>query len=287
MVYMPYSFDAANGEHPIGQRISTGLACHTTRTEAAVTAICEVIERDAITITWQAKLGMPRIILSSLSDHNLDLVNRFERTGNTVTLFDLRLDHRIPTVLSVFRGNTPHAPALAFAASSHLDPEIAVRKSIEELAHTLRMAQQIKTIAPPFICTCNYANVQNQNDHVHLYCDSDNFPLAEFIFSGADQIDFDQIENAASGDPQPNLDTLVKRINSTNHRVLLKDVTSDDVSELGLSVMRAIIPGYHPLFLGHRVRALGGTRLWEIPQKLGYRGISQSNGDNPAPHPFP
>jgi len=67
---------------------------------------------------------------------------------------------------------------------------------------------------------------------------------------------------------------------------LLADVTTEDMRDLGLLVVRAVIPGFHPLFMGHQFRALGGTRLWEIPQKFGYPGISREHGDNPLPHPF-
>jgi ribosomal protein S12 methylthiotransferase accessory factor len=69
--------------------------------------------------------------------------------------------------------------------------------------------------------------------------------------------------------------------------VLLADVTTPDVRDLGLSVVRAVVPGSHPLFMGHALRARGGRRLWEVPQRLGHRGISPATGDNPAPHPYP
>ncbi len=65
------------------------------------------------------------------------------------------------------------------------------------------------------------------------------------------------------------------------------DVTTEDVRALGLTVVRALVPGYHPLFMGYHLRALGGERLWTIPQRLGYRGITRADGDYPYPHPFP
>ena len=51
MVYMPYYFHLASGDTPIVQPISTGMACHCTPAEAAITGICEVIERDALMLT--------------------------------------------------------------------------------------------------------------------------------------------------------------------------------------------------------------------------------------------
>ncbi len=286
-VFVPYYYDKERGEFPILQPISTGLACHVGPSQAAVSAICEVLERDAFTITWQARLSRPQIILETLSDANRDLVERFECIGARVTLLNLAMDHGVPVILSVLSHEAPDAPALVFAASSHLDPEVAVRKSLEELAHGYRFCRALKNARPTFVPTRNFANVINRDAHVGLYCDHANVRLADFIFACGHRIGFHDIDNLSTGDPIRDLAVAVNRVAGTNHQVLLTDVTTDDVHELGLSVIRAIIPGYHPLCIHHRFRALGGSRLWEIPQKLGYRGILREAGDNPAPHPVP
>ena len=71
--------------------------------EAASSGICEVIERDAVTLTWQAMISPPRIQVETLSDANYDLVQRFERSGGEVTLLDITTDVGVPTVMSVLR----------------------------------------------------------------------------------------------------------------------------------------------------------------------------------------
>ena len=55
-------------------------------------------------------------------------------------------------------------------------------------------------------------------------------------------------------------------------------MTTPEVGELGLRVLRAVVPGLHPLFYGFHQRALGGDRL---RSRLG------PAADNPHPHPFP
>ncbi len=287
MVVLPYRYDPGNGELPIAQSISTGLACHRSPAEAAVSAICEVIERDAFTITWQARLGMPQIKAETLSNRNRLLVERFESTGDTVALFNLTMDHGVPTILSVLRARNAGAPALVFAASADPDPKKAARKSLEELAHTRRLAQQLKTELPPIVADPGYENVVDQDCHVRLYCDQANMPLTDFLFASDERIDFRGIGNLATEDPRRDLEILVERVRAVNHRVLLADLTTEDVEDLGLAVVRAVIPGFHPLFMKHSLRALGGARLYGVPQKLGYEGITRESGDNPAPHPYP
>lgn len=287
MAYVPYHYDPGSGEFPIAQPISTGLACHCSWEEAALSAICEVVERDAFTITWQALLARPHIRIETLCDKNRDLVARFERTGGSVTLLVLAMDHGIPTILAVLRGTAADAPAFVFAASAHPGPEEAARKSLEELAHTRALASHLKSVLPPLVPSPDYDNIVTADDHVRLYCDQANAPPAEFVLSSNASIDFRDIQNLAVGIPEQDLETTVQRIHAAGHRVLLADLTSPDVAELGLFVVRAIIPGFHPLAIGHSRRALGGFRLWEVPWRLGYTGVSRESGDNPAPHPYP
>lgn len=285
MVYVPYHYDRDVGEQMITQPISTGLACHCSWTEAAISAICEVIERDAFMITWQAMLPTPPIRLDSLSEHNRDLVERFERTGDAVRILNLTLDHGVASILSILISERPNAPALVFAASSALSPAEAVRKSLEELAHTRRYAVQLKAKLQPFVPEPDYSNIINQGTHVRLYTDQGRRGLANFLFSSAEWIDLQELEDYSGDSPEAGLRNLINTISSTNHRIFVKDLTTPDIQEVGLSVVRAVIPGFHPLFMGHRNRALGGSRLWSVPQALGYAGIT--DGDNPAPHPYP
>ena len=287
MVYIPYLFYQGTGDAPVVQPISTGLACHVSPAAAAVSGLCEVVERDAFTIMWQARLGMPQIRVETLSDRNYDLVARFERTGATITLLWLTLDAGIPTVLAVLRSPSPVAPALAFAAATALDPEEAVRKSLEELAHTRRYSQQITTSLPRLVPEPGHANVVDQMGHLNFWCDHANAPLADFVFASSQRLEFDELPRPATGSPAGDLEVLCRRLEGVGHRVLIADVTTPDVRDLGLAVVRAVVPGFHPLFMGFGIRALGGRRLWEVPQKLGHRGITRAEGDNPYPHPYP
>ncbi|HLG16591.1 MAG TPA: YcaO-like family protein [Blastocatellia bacterium] len=287
MVFVPYYFYRETGDRPICQPISTGLACHCSVAEAALAAVCEVIERDAFTITWQARMARPHLRVETLSRENRDLVLRIERAGYRVTLFDMTSDVGVPAILAVSRSDAPEAPPLAVAGAASLAPEQAVRKSLEELEHTRAYCQIIKRHVPRLAHDALHRQVTDQQDHLNFWCDNANLPLADFLFASSERVAFGELANCATGHPARDLEHLVGRVRAAGHRVLLCDLTTPDVRELGLSVVRAIIPGFHPFFVGYGYRALGGTRLWEIPQTLGYPGISRESGDNPAPHPYP
>lgn len=287
MVFLPYAYDQTAGEVPIIQPISTGLACHSSWNNAAISAICEVIERDAFSIAWQAKISPPHIHLESLSEWNYEMVKRFERAQGTVTLLNITLEHGIPTVLAILRSYSPELPSLIFAASTSLDPDDAIRKCLEELAHTRRQAHSLKANKRPIVPEPGFTNFITQDSHLRFYSEHSSAHWADFIFSSGERISFDRLENRSTHVSDQDLHFLVKRLKDLNYEVLIADVTTVDVQQLGLHVVRAIIPGFHPLFMGHKFRALGGRRLWEAPQKCGYPGISRASGDNPAPHPYP
>jgi ribosomal protein S12 methylthiotransferase accessory factor len=287
-VYVPYTIYHGSGDTPICQPISTGLACHMSPAEAAVSGVCEVIERDAVTLMWQAMISPPRLRVETLSDANYDLVERFERTGAKVTMFDITTDVGVPTVLSVMQHASEEQPAMVVAASTSLDPEEAVRKSLEELAHTRRYSQQINVKLPRLVVDPpHHENVTGQISHLNFWCDPQNVKYADFLFASRKRMDFEELPNLATGDARRDLAVISRAIESTGHRVVLVDVTTSDVRELGFSVIRAVVPGYHPLALGFAYRARGGRRLYEVPQKLGHKGITRESGENPIPHPYP
>jgi ribosomal protein S12 methylthiotransferase accessory factor len=286
-VYVPYIFYRSEEEWPLAQSISTGLSCHGSFEQAAIGGICEVIERDAFTLTWQARLSHPRIRLASLSRANRDLVCRFERAGYELGLVDITLDTGVPTILAVVRNRTPGGVPLAVAAATELDAETAVRKSLEELAHTERYMCQVKREVPRLIPTADHSNVTSQVSHVNFWCSPEHAEQAAFLTQSSAHKDFAEIQSVTASDDRRALTQLIERVAATGHDVLIKEISTPDVSELGLCVVRAIIPGFHPLFMGYQGRALGGRRLWELPQRLGFAGIDPQAGDNPFPHPFP
>lgn len=287
MVFVPYFPNHELGEVPLCQPISTGLASHFSNADASLSAICEVIERDAFTIVWQAQLSMPQILIETLSAQNQDLIRRYKHSGAEVSVLNLSMDHGIPTILSVLRHIHSELPALVFAAATHLDPEKAVRKSLEELALTRRLAKHLKLTIPSFSAEMDYSGIANKMGHVRLLCDQERAHLADFIFSSPVKTEFGDIDNISSGNAEDDVQTVVGKLTGFSRQVIIVDLTTPDVKDLGLFVHRAIIPGFHPLFFGHRVRALGGVRLWTVPQKLGFVGISSETGDNPIPHPYP
>lgn len=66
------------------------------------------------------------------------------------------------------------------------------------------------------------------------------------------------------------------------------DITTPDVADAGLSVVHVLSPDLQPIDFSHRLRYLGGRRLYEAAHELGLRDRPLAPAElNPDPHPFP
>lgn len=286
MVHLPYYFYEGEGEAPICQPISTGLACHASLDEAALAALCEVLERDAFSITWQARLRHCRVSLQSLPPMLRDLVRRFEAVGCGVFLIWLRSDHGVPTILAGQRHDAPAMPAISFGAATAADPAEACLKALEELAHTLRWMYVLKRVLPPISMSEGYDQIISQETHLRFYGEIAHRGLAQFIDASEIEIPLSDIPGVDHGTPAETLVRIVGRLSARGYRTLAAELTTPDVAQLGLHVVRIIVPGMHPLAMGHRCRARGGHRLRIVPALLGHPGFDPIRDENPAPHPF-
>jgi ribosomal protein S12 methylthiotransferase accessory factor len=262
--FLPYEPMTQYGEAAIAPATSTGLACHWNRAAAAIEALCDVVECDALAAAWHSRKALPQLRIETLSDANYDLVTRFERTGGSVTLFRASAGKVAHTVLAVLSSREPSAPARVFAAGTALDAEEAVRASLEMLAHTQQYCQLVRTQYPP---VNGVEAVVTQADHLNYWSRHENAPGADFLFASRERIELDELESLASGDPRADLEAMLRRVREAGRRALLAELTTPDVADLGLSVFRALIPGLLPIFYGQATQPRGAR--------------------NPLPHPFP
>jgi ribosomal protein S12 methylthiotransferase accessory factor len=289
MVYVPFHYLRDRAETPIVQPISTGLAAGASFTEAALSALCEVVERDAFTITWQARLAHPRIDAATLPGSCRDLLARYAAVGLEVKVMDITTDVGLPTMMTIALGSAATSPAVAVAAATDPSAETALVKSLEELAHTRKYAKQLMEYTPeiPDEAEAGHPQVRDQRDHLRFYCPQAAREWIRFTWSSPERRDFAEVADYPESEPAATLGRLVRDLAALGLEVAACDLTSPDVAGLGLSVVRVVVPGMHPLFMGFSNRALGSRRLYSVPQRLGHPGLEPGQPDNPYPHPFP
>ena len=289
MVYVPYHYLGSRPDTPIVQPISTGLACGGSFAEAALSGTCEAIERDAFTLAWQARMSRPHIDEQTLPSSVRDLLRRYTEVGLRVELMDITTDIRVPTTLTVALSEASTSPAVAVAAATDPRSERALVKSLEELAHTRKFAKQVMEFTPelPIEVELGHPTVRDQVQHLRFYCPQGSKAFAGFSWASPESVRFDDLPDCGDESPAQALSTVTRELERRGLEPIACDLTTPDVRALGLSVVRIVVPGLNPLFMGYRNRALGGKRLCTIPQQLGQDGLEPGEPDNPYPHPFP
>jgi ribosomal protein S12 methylthiotransferase accessory factor len=81
------------------------------------------------------------------------------------------------------------------------------------------------------------------------------------------------------------LDFLVKRLHSLGMDCIALDLTTDELRDVGLWVVRVVTPELVPMSAVYRARFLGYRRIYDYPEKAGFGKLTEAD-INPAPQPF-
>jgi ribosomal protein S12 methylthiotransferase accessory factor len=283
-VYCPYQAHMGQGEAEVAESISTGLAAHCTYHEAAVNGILEVVERDAFMMHWMAKKTCAVIHADSLTAGHRDLIARYRSCGYEVSVLCASTDTGIPTVFCIMHGRTAGSVPVIISSATHLSHTPAITKCLEELALMERLCKRMLLAPSNTIDSTNYGAIIKLADHLKFWMNPEVVPYADFVRSATRTVSLGELSDLDTGDPERDLKVLVELIESTGYHVYICDVTSEDVAALGMSVIRAIIPGYIPLTVQYRCRPEGSRRLLAFIESQQKRnGSSQLNK---VPHPF-
>jgi ribosomal protein S12 methylthiotransferase accessory factor len=278
------SCQLADGESYIWDAITTGLACGPTPADAILHGLLEVIERDAIKITWANRLPRRRIELEADPTVAGLLRDRFSGQGIRFHLFDVSLDLPGVTVLG-FMEDVVHDTRVA-AAATRLDARDAVTKCLLELCQA-RIGMKRECIRPPRPYRDDFLDVYNFDDHAWLYMHPSTRHHLSFLLDGETTVDItDMARDDRSAEEQ--LRTITSDLADRGFRVLVADLTTEDVRRLGYTVVRVLVPGLQDIDYAQVRPFEGGTRLYNVPYELGLRLRPSTPAElNPAPHPLP
>ena len=143
---VPYEMVHADYTHPVAHEAgyfaasTNGLASGNHRLEAICHAVCEVVERDALSV-WnhlsQTDQATTQIDPNSLKDAALDAtVHRFLEAGLEVRIWDITTDTQIPSYLCLVLDRQADGAHPGLGSGSHPNPVIAMHRALNEAAQT-------------------------------------------------------------------------------------------------------------------------------------------------------
>jgi ribosomal protein S12 methylthiotransferase accessory factor len=286
LVFHPFAYRRAGGDKPIAPPGAGGLACARGMAKAALAGLADVVCRDAMALFWQAMTAPPQLTKESLPPLLREMIHRFEATGDRVFVLDITTDNTVPAFAAMLQSERLERPAIVCDAGADLDPEAAVAHALTRLAATRRrcVAAPLELVRPT--PANDWQDMVDSLDHLLVAADHANRTSFDFALASDIRRDLAEHEPRLSGAVEPDLETMVRLVSATGHRICAANLTTEDLATLGIAICRVVVPGYRSLHATHGLRTLEGDRLYEVPQRLGYRGIARGAPDNPFPHPF-
>lgn len=284
LLHLSYPFSHQEG--PIGYCSSSGAAAGCTREEALLASLYEVIERDAVALTWLQRRSRPIVTLESAPAPVKDVLDRITATGLGVHVVDITTDVKIPVMLCAITSSSTRRPALAIGAACRVDPWQAVLKAVVEAAHTFTFLDL--TTAGAELHRRSISDDPKLNtfkEHCKLFAYQDMLPHAEFLYASDRTVNLPPPAATSSGSIRSNIEACVAQLQCAGFEVYAVDMTPSDIQSVGFSVIRVVVPGLQPLWI-RDWSFLGNKRLYRSVDADVERAFAESDL-NPIPHPFP
>ena len=273
--------------------VSTGTAAHSDLREAVLGGLLEVIERDAIALTWLQRLRLPEVVVdpAALDPEAAEYHRVGTSTELTVHLRDATTDYGIPVLYAVQTSEADTELSQVVAATCDLDPQRALAKIHRELV-SLRIALRSHARSPRAkevtgqdmtVVGGALADAAPAERHVFdflLEGPRPTRPLADVGSPGLREARGPAAES--SSDP---LARVVSALERAGSEAVVVDITTDEARQVGMHVVKALVPEAVPLSFSHHARYLATPRLYEAPRAMGLTAHDEA-GINPVRQPF-
>jgi ribosomal protein S12 methylthiotransferase accessory factor len=266
---------------------SNGLAAGPTLAGAILGGLCEVMERDAMLIAWLNRLPAIELLFDDASTLSGRIYRHYAHFGVNVRAFLMPTDLPAATVMAISFEDDPSRPANVVGLGCHPDPQVALRKALFELCQARPSEGSRFLSKPPHGRLNRYEDVRTLDDHSAFMSQLERRDEFAFLWQSGVQKRVDQLPNPSSGDVEKDLERCTRELAAIGHCAAMVELTTPDLVDYGIHVVRVIIPGLQPVHFGYGEERLGGERLLTLPVQLGFAGSVRSESDlNPCPHPL-
>lgn len=262
-------------------QISTGYAVHDTIAEALVRAILEVIERDALAISWLQRLPLPLVPEDRIPRSAREALEWTRKSALETYLFDATLDLGVPTclVLQV----APHSRRVRHVvgcATARTMPDAAERALAECIACRIRRERAPEDVE----IETDFTRFRHLEDSAKYMTRPEMSHAFEFLLEGA-QARPTRPARSLPADSGAALAGLLQVLDDAGLHAYALDRTCDELRAVGLVSVCVLIPGLQPMSLEPLLQYRAHPRLYTAPPRAGYPAVGEE-GLNPWPLPF-
>ncbi len=284
------------GRLPVCPMNISGVAGHQTKEAAAVNAILELCEHEALMVTWFGKRKTSTIKRGSMDTTSKNLIDLSERNGWRIIVKDISLD-LVPVVMAIGLGPAGKR-ALTIGSSAAFSSKYAIKKAVLEVVRTILMDESRLT-KPSEI---EEEKVNDISTHAQYYSAHKRLKQVEWLWEGSREVEAKDLMTHGrfmnrplgevaklwekGGDPERReLAYISEILGQAGQRVYLGDITPKSIkdSPLPLVVVRALVPEMTRMVVGYNLRPAPTTRY----RSLLKRYCPNKQASAPAKvHPF-
>jgi ribosomal protein S12 methylthiotransferase accessory factor len=252
-----------------------------------LSAIFELIERDGFLIHWMNRLPASEVEYPADDGLADSIRSHYRRFGIEVRVFDMTTNLPAYVLMGLALDTTNRGPAALVGLGCHLDPGVALVKSLLEICQVRPGEKRRYLKEPPTDRLKKYEDVRTLEDHSAFLSIPERIGEFDFLLRNRRRQKIEELSHLSKGSVHADLSACVSALSEHGYRVVYAELTTPDVIDYGLHVVRVLITGLQPMHFGYGEERLGGRRLFEVPQQMGLAvGPNTESGLNPCPHPL-
>ena len=209
---------------------SSGLAAGTDLKTAVLSGLYELIERDGFLIHWMTRLPAPELEFEGSLGMAGSIRSHYARFGVKVRVFNVSTNLPAYVMMAIAMDNGG-GPAVLVGLGCHLDPGLALLKSLMEVCQIRPGQVQRFREKPPGTCLKKYEDVRTLDDHSDFAAMPEHVGEFDFLLANGRCQKLEDLPVRATGAVHSDLATCVEALARLGHRTLYADVTTEDVAE--------------------------------------------------------
>jgi len=276
---------------------SNGCALGSSREEAILYGLFEVIERDAYLTTWYGRIPPVALDLSTALDPQIRLLHaQASALGYELYVFDITMESKVPAVWAMLINPAADAKVKSYcAAGAHIDPEKAVMSALVEVMTSMMVYEES---LPGFAekaaaMLADVSLVRDMADHVLLYAQAETLDWLSFLFTSAPAVSLQQrfagfYQQPAEQNLTLILQQVIQRCVAAYGDVLVVDQSFAALAPLELHAVKVLVPNTHTITFGHQYQRVSLARVNQAraARKLATYADRQALNVH-VPHNFP
>lgn len=261
---------------------SNGVALGSTYTEAMICALLELIERHSFLMTWYGNVPGRRIenYENYLSTKEMSVIKRVSEKGARINLFEISVFEDVYVVWGLITNKQEGTSISTYtSAGAGFSVDEAVKAALMEVSVGYLVQENYHEEAPSIP-----ENISTIDDHIDYYAN----PLNTFEFDFVKNFEkFTDRENNLLAKYHSQEEILNHLLNTTlkdYKRIIFANLTSKEMADNKLFVVKAIMPEFLPMTFGAGNLRISLSNINKSRKLLNLDVICQFNR---RPHPFP